>query len=213
MICTAHQLNFIPGCSVIERIRRADAVIWLDEAQYVRHSFVNRNRLNDGKWMTIPVDEHDTFAPINRVRIADPTGRAREKIARRLKHELGADLAAPFALELRRKYELLAGLNYALIQRMFDALDIHVEQHFQSMLDPGHAVPVWSEDDSDPMVPVRERYADMAAQLGAEVWLTGPSRHFGEEWRYAARGIAIDTYEHVGPNPSALELLREKVAA
>ena len=80
-VCSAHQLNWMPGCSVVERLRRADVVIWLDAAQYVRHSFVNRNRLADGGWMTIPVDERDTFAPINRVRIADPTGRAREKIA------------------------------------------------------------------------------------------------------------------------------------
>lgn len=211
MRVTAHQLNWLPGCSVIERIRRADAVIWLDEAQYVRHSFVNRNRLSDGKWMTIPVDEHDTFAPINRVRIADPTGRFREKIARRLEHELGA-AAAPFAEELRRPYELLAGLNHALIRRLFAALDIHVEHHFQSMLDKGHSVPVWSEDD-DPMVPVRERYADMAAQLGATVWLTGPSAQFGEEWRYSARDIRIETYEHRGANPSALELLRSELKA
>jgi hypothetical protein len=211
VIVSAHQLNFLPGISVVERLRRADVVIWLDACSYVRHSFVNRNRLADGKWMTIPVDEHDTFAPINRVKIADPTGRAREKIARRLEYELGA-AAAPFAYELRRPYEMLAGLNYALIQRLFAALDIHVEQTFQSLLDPHHAIPVWTEDDSE-MPPVKERFADMAAQLGATVWLSGPSRHFGEEWRFAARGIAVETYEHTGPNPSALELLRERVAA
>jgi len=211
-VVTAHQLNFLPGCSVIERIRRADVVIWLDAAQYVRHSFVNRNRMADGKWMTIPVDEHDTFAPINRVRIADPSGRAREKIARRLEHELGAQVAAPFAGELRKPYEMLAGLNYALVQRLFEALDVRVEQTFQSLLDPHHAIPVWSEGE-EAMLPVKERFADMTAQLGGDVWLSGPSRHFGEEWRFAARGIAVETYEHDGPNPSALEMLRGRVAA
>jgi hypothetical protein len=205
-VLTAHQLNFLTGCSVIERIRRADAVIWLDAAQYVRHSFVNRNRLSGGTWMTIPVAESDTFAPINRVRIADPSGRAREKIARQLEYQLG-ESAAPFAEELRKPYEMLAGLNYALMQRLFEALDIHVEQHFQSMLDPLHAVPVWSEND-DEMVPVKERFADMAAQLGATVWLSGPSKHFGEEWRFSARGIAVEVYEHEGPNPSAVEMVK-----
>jgi WbqC-like protein family len=207
VVVTGHQLNFLPGCSVIERIRRADIVIWLDAAQYVRHSFVNRNRLTDGAWMTIPVDEHDTYAPINRVRIADPSGRAREKIARKLEHAYGSQ-ATPFARELRRRYQLLAGLNYALIQHLLQALDIHVEQHFQSMLDPLHAVPVWSEDD-DPMQPVRDRYADWAAQLGGTVWLSGPSRHFGAEEAYAERGIRIETYHHDGPNPAAIELLRQ----
>ena len=209
MICTAHQLNFIPGLSVIERIRRADAVIWLDTAQYVRHSFVNRNRLSDGTWMTVPVAEHDTFAPINQVRIADPSGRAREKIARTLEYHLREN-ADPFAAELRKPYEMLAGLNYALMQRLFEELDIQVEQHFQSMLDPLHSVPVWTEGDEE-MLPVKERYADMAAQLGATSWLSGPSKHFGDEWRFSARGIRIEVYEHDGPNPSAVELLKERV--
>jgi len=192
---------------VIERIRRADAVIWLDAAQYVRHSFVNRNRLSDMVWMTVPVDVHDTFAPINRVRIADPTHRHREKIARKLELALGEETARPFAEELRRSYQLLAGLNIALIRHLLDALGISVEQHFQSHLDPLHAVPAVSDDEEE-LIPVRERYADMAAQLGASVWLSGPSRQHGEEWRFTSQGIAIETYDHDRPNPSAVELLK-----
>ena len=212
MIVTAHQPNFLPGLSVLERIRRADVVIWLDRAQYARHSFVNRNRLSDGQWMTIPVNEHDTFAPIDQVRIADPTLRRREKIARKLEYVFG-EAAAPFAAELRSPYVLLAGLNFALIDHLFAALDINVVQKRQSELDPLHAVPAWSTDDDD-LAPVRERYADMAAQVpGVTAWLTGPGRRFGNEQRFAELGIRIDTYDHAGPNPSAIELLRDRVAA
>ena len=99
VVLTSHQLNFLHGCSVIERVRQADIVLWLDETQFERHSFVNRNRLTpDGVWLTIPINEQDHFAPINRVRIADPTGRARAKVARTLELTLG-EVAAPFALE------------------------------------------------------------------------------------------------------------------
>ena len=80
VVVTAHQMNFLPGVSVIERVRRADLVIWLDETQFERHSFVNRNRLRPaGSWLTIPVQDGDHFAPINRVRIADPDGSARRE--------------------------------------------------------------------------------------------------------------------------------------
>lgn len=209
-VVTGHQLNLLPGLSVIERIRAADVVIWLDAAQYVRHSFVNRNRLADGQWMTIPVCEHDTYAPINRVRIADAQGRAREKIARRLEHELGA-AAAPFAAELRKPYRLLAGLNYALLQQLFRALDIRTAQVFQSMLDPHHPVPVVSDADED-IEPVRERFADWAHQLGGTVWLSGPSKHHGDAARFLELGIRIDYFDFSGPNPSALELLRSPSA-
>ena len=208
---TAHQPNFLPGLSVIERIRRADVVIWLDCAQYVRHSFVNRNRLSDGDWMTVPVRESDTLAPINRVHIADPTGRARTKIARKLEHHFGED-AAPFARELRRPYQLLAGLNLALINRLFEALDIQVEQKRQSELDPLHAVPAWSTNEFD-LMPVRERYADMAAQLGATTWLTGPGHRCGNVPRFTELGIEIETFGWDGPNPSAIELLRAPLKA
>jgi len=101
---------------------------------------------------------------------------------------------------------MLGGLNYALMQHLFAALDIPVNQTFQSLLDQHHATPVWSEQDIE-MPAVRERYADMAAQLGATIWLSGPSKHFGELWPFSARDIRVEVYEHKGPNPSAIEML------
>lgn len=209
MTITGHQLNFLPGVSVINRIAAADVVIWLDCAQYVRHSFVNRNRLSDNQWMTVPVNEHDTFAPINRVRIADETGRAREKVARSLEQKLG-HAADPFAEELRKPYRLLVGLNYALMQRLFEALGIETKQVFQSMLDPHHPMPVVSDDESD-LLPVRERFADWTHQLGGDVWLSGPSKHHGPEEQFSDLGIELRYFDHEGPNPSALELLKSRV--
>lgn len=205
VVVTAHQLNFAPGLSVMDRVRRADVVIWLDRAQYTRHGFVNRNRLSDGAWLTVPVSEADTFVPINRVRIADPTGRAREKIARTLEMRFGR-LAAPFAAELRRPYVLLAGLNHGLISRMRHALGIHTAEAFQSFLDPEAPIEVVTEDEAA-VGRVRDRYADMAAQLGATVWLSGPGRHHGDKERFLERGIRIEYTEWAGANPCALELL------
>lgn len=210
VVVSMHQLNFAPGCSVVDRLRRADVVVWLDAAQYVRHGFVNRNRMSDGQWMTVPVNERDTFAPINRVRIADGTGRTREKIARTLEAKMGA-AAAPFAAELRKPYRMLAGLNHALVVRLFAALDIRAEQTFQSFLDPEHAVPVVTEDEEHASR-VRDRYADMAAQLGATVYLSGPQALHGDVETFLERGIRVEyTAPWQGPNPSALELVRGRM--
>lgn len=206
MTVTGHQLNLLPGVSVINRIAAADVVVWLDCAQYVRHSFVNRNRLSDGRWFTVPVFESDTYAPLNQVRIADPSGRAREKIARGIELEFG-EAGAPFAAEFRKPYKLLIGLNFALMQCLFAALGIATRQVFQSMLDPHHPVPVVAEDDAD-LLPVRERFADWAHQLGGDVWLSGPSKHHGDLSRYEELGIRVEYFEHEGENPSALERLR-----
>lgn len=206
VVVSMHQLNFLPGCSVVDRLRRADIVVWLDGAQYVRHGFVNRNRFTDGAWMTVPVNEHDTFAPINRVRIADDTGRQREKIARTIETKLGS-AAAPFAAEIRKPYRLLSGLNHALVTRLFDWLNIEVEHTFQTFLDPEHAIPVVTDDD-DHASRVRDRYADMAAQLGATVYLSGPQALHGDIERFLERGIRVEyTAPWQRPNPTALELL------
>lgn len=211
VVVTAHQLNFLPGRSVIERVRRADMVIWLDGAQYVRHGFVNRNRFSDGSWLTVPVNEHDTFAPINRVRIQDPNARAREKIARTLEARLGR-LAAPFAAELRRPYLLLAGLNHALLGHMFQALGIQTAEWAQTFLDPDPPAPVVTENEEE-IAALRERYAMMAAQLGATVWLSGAGRHHGDPGTFAAKGIRIEYMDWPHANPCALETLALKAAA
>lgn len=201
MIVTGHQLNTLPGISVIEKIRAADAVIWMDLMQYRRHSWVNRNRLADGTTFTIPVAEHDTFAPINEVRIADPTGRLREKAARTLEHKLGP-AAAPFAAEIRRPYRLLAGLNARLLRHLLDALEIHREEHFQSHLGAGRY------DDTS------EGLAEMVAEVGGTIWLSGPSgRNYLDERPFLERGIRVDYFAWDGPNPSAVELVRERMVA
>jgi hypothetical protein len=202
-----HQLNFAPGCSVVDRLRRADIVVWLDGAQYVRKGFVNRNRFSDGAWMTVPVNDHDAFAPINRVRIAEHSGRQLEKIARTLEAKLGPDVAAPFAAEIRKPYRLLAGLNHAVVTRMFAALGVDVTQTFQTFLDHEAAVPVVTDDD-DHASRVRDRYADMAAQVGATVYLSGPQALHGDVERFLERGIRVEyTAPWAGANPCALELL------
>jgi WbqC-like protein len=201
-IVTGHQVNLLPGLSVVEKIASADVCVWMDEMQYERHGFVNRNRLADGTKLVVPVAEHDTFAAINRVRIGDPTGRGREKVARTLEMKLGP-AAAPFAEEFRRPYRLLVGLNARLLTLLLDALRIDVEEHFQSHLGAGRY-----EATSNGL-------ADMVAELGGTVWLSGPSgRNYLDEAPFEERGIEVRYFDWYGEsNHSAVELIREQVTA
>lgn len=201
MIVTDHQVNFLPGISVLRKIMAADCVIWMDNMQYRRHSFVNRNKLADGTPVVIPVAESDTYAPISEVRIADPTGRMREKAARTLELKLG-QAGDPFAAEIRKPYRLLVGLNASLLRILTRALHPDVAEHYQSHLGAGRY-----DDTSDGL-------AEMVAEVGGTVWLSGPSgRSYLDERPFHDRGIRVDYFDHQGPNPSAVELLRERVAA
>ena len=61
---------------------------------------------------------------------------------------------------------------------------------------------------------VSEGLAAMTAEVGGTVWLSGPSgRNYLDEAPFAARGIEVRYFEHVGPNPCALELLTSRQAA
>lgn len=202
MIVTGHQLNTLPGVSVMRKVANADAVIWMDQMQYRRHSWVNRNKFSDGTMFIIPVAEHDTFQPINEVRIADPTGRFREKAARTLENKLGVERAAPYAREIRRPYRLLAGLNARLLRLLMGDLGIQTEEHFQSHLGAGRY------DDTS------EGLAEMVAELGGTVWLSGPSgRNYLAEEPFLERGIQVRYFQFDGPdNPTAVELLKRPAA-
>jgi len=213
VVVTGHQVNFLPGCSVLAKVAEADHVIWMDAFQYERHGFVNRNRLEwpDGSWMTVPVNEADTFQPINQVRIADNTGRIREKIARGLVMKLGA-LAEPYAAELRKPYKMLVALNWQLLQLLIGQLGITTAHHFQSHLEAGEAhkvVPIVA-DYEPALLPARERLAAMVAEIGGNVWLSGPSgATYLDEKPFHDLGIAVEYFDWNGlPNPSAITMLK-----
>ncbi len=196
-VITGHQVNLLPGMSVIAKIAAADVCVWMDEMQYERHGFVNRNRLADGTKFVVPVSEHDTFAAINRVRIGDPTGRVREKIARMIQMRFGV-AGDPFAAEFRRPYRQLVGLNARLNRLLFDTLGITTEEHFQSHLGAGRY-----EATSNGL-------ADMVAELGGTVWLSGSSgRNYLDEEPFEERGIEVRYFDWQGENNhSAIEMIR-----
>jgi hypothetical protein len=203
VIVTGHQVNLLPGLSVIEKIRSADACVWMDEMQYERHGFVNRNVLADGTKFVVPVAEHDTFASINRVRIGDPTGRARMKVARTLEMKFGA-AGEKYAEEFRRPYRQLVALNASLLRLLFDDLQITTREHYQSHLGAGRY-----EATSNGL-------ADMVAELGGTVWLSGSSgRRYLDEEPFNERGIEVRYFDWPdgAPNHSAIELVREPVLA
>jgi hypothetical protein len=200
VIVTAHQPNFLPGLNVTEKIRSADAVIWLDEVQYSHGGWTNRNRMPDGSWLTVPVDRSTDMAPINRVRIRDH-GAWRRKLCFALDQHYG-DRAHPYIAQIARPYGLLIGLNLACLRQILNGCQ--TEWHFQSHLDGGRAVTAVS-DDREELAPISERLAMMTAEIGGTVYVSGPSgRNYLDETPFHERGIAVAYYRHVGPTACSI---------
>lgn len=208
MIVTCHQVNLLPGRSVIEKLAAADVFVACDEFQFVRQGWVNRNRLADGTWLIAPVKSQDLFAPINRVRLADQPVRWREKLARTVEQRFG-DVGGAFAEEIRRPWRLLVGLNAALLRLLLVELDVSPEWVFQSHLESGrHWGPVVS-DDAWELVTASERLAAMVDEVGGSVYLSGPSgRHYLDERPFNDLNIAVRYFDWDGQaNPCGLEML------
>jgi hypothetical protein len=214
MIVTAHQLNFLPGVSVISKIAAADVVIWEDELEFTR-GYEHRNRFPNGKWMTVPVEYGSVGEPLNRVRIA-----ARADDGRGWRAPMAAAIrkAWPFAAgdaiadELLRPHRQLLGLNLALMEILVRSLGIATRQRFQSMLEGGHEWPGTQFN--------AERLAEMVVEVGGTVYLSGPSgrkKYLLDEAPFLDRGVEVRywDWEPGQPNPCALELARdrEQVAA
>ena len=58
MIISAHQPAYMPWLGYLNRISRSDIFVFLDNVQFERNSFINRNRIKTLKgqqWITIPI--------------------------------------------------------------------------------------------------------------------------------------------------------------
>lgn len=73
MIVAIHQPNYIPWSGYFYKILKSDVFIFLDDAQYTKNSFINRNRIKTPTgeaWLTVPVKASLTDK-INEVVYAD----------------------------------------------------------------------------------------------------------------------------------------------
>ncbi len=60
MLVAIHQLHYLPWLRYLEKIARADLFVVLDDVQYTKNGFQNRNKIKQaGGWMylTVPVKE------------------------------------------------------------------------------------------------------------------------------------------------------------
>lgn len=197
MIVTAHQPNYLPGLSVIEKVAYADAVIWLDEVQYSHGGWSNRNRMPDGSWLTVPVERRTDMGPFNRVRISEH-GNWRQDHVKSLAQHYGHHAIGSICDEILRPYRLLIGLNLALLRLLLS--DSDTPWHFQSHLDGGHAV--WAvSDEQHELAPISERIAMMVSELDGTSYLSGPSgRFYLDEKPFVDRGIRVDYFRWDEPN-------------
>jgi hypothetical protein len=73
MIVAIHQPNFIPWSGYFFKILKADVFVLLDDVQFTKNSFINRNRIKTpegAQWITLPVLQSGNFGQkINQIEL------------------------------------------------------------------------------------------------------------------------------------------------
>jgi hypothetical protein len=134
MRVTIHQPEFMPWLGFFHKASLADVLVLLDDAQFTKNYFHNRNRVRTKtgtSWITVPVEKSALATPLNEMRIAeahDP--RWLDKIETTIQQAYGnAPCFSPAFDELSALLgapgTLLTSLNIPIIEWMLDAFGLH----------------------------------------------------------------------------------------
>lgn len=188
------QSNYIPWKGYFDIIDRVDTFMILDDVQFTKNSWRNRNRLKTAKgptWLTIPVATGGKFGQtIAEVEIADPSwagkhwGQWRQNYAK-----------TPFFAEYAPAIEALyteaatlthlSAVNYLFLHKLCSMLGITTT--FITSAD--HPVEGVKTD----------RVVALCQSAGASAYLSGPAaQDYIEVEKFAAAGVELQYMDYVG---------------
>lgn len=193
------QSNYIPWKGYFDAVHMADVLVLLDEVQYTRRDWRNRNQIKtrDGlKWLSIPVQTKGKYIQkIQDTKISDP-GWARKHWSSLVHTYSKTPCFSAYAnrfegLYLDRDYIYLSEVNRVFIEAVNEILQIDT------------AICCSSEfglsEKGNQVVNKTQRIVDICKQIGAERYLTGPAaKPYLEESRFEREGIEIVYLDYSG---------------
>ncbi len=188
------QSNYIPWKGYFDFVASVDEFVLLDEVQYTRRDWRNRNKIKtaDGlRWLTIPVDVSGKYTQaINETRIADPrwTGEHVASLRHAYARAAHAKEQWPWIEALYERAQtlpLLTDVNELFIRSIASRLGI--------------ATNISRSTDYASSAGKNERLMGICEQLGATTYLSGPAAAGYldvELWR--EHGIAVEFKSYDG---------------
>lgn len=193
MKCAIHQPQFLPWLGYLNKIHSADVFVFLDNVQFKKNEFQNRNKIrvgDEGRWLTVPVSF--TFGDtIRQVRIADDP-RWHRKLIMTLEHNYGkTPYFGQFSKELtdilNGPWGNLAELNQATVEWLMRCFEIRTKILVSSNL------PEFS------LEPTR-RLVDICRYVGADTYLSGAGGHgYLDIKAFEQAGVGLEFQEYLHP--------------
>jgi hypothetical protein len=170
MIVAVHQPQYLPWLGYFDKIASADVFVLLDNVQYKKNEWQNRNRIKTAagpQWLTVPVT-YRFGQRINEVLINNrESWQKRQKqtiITNYRKSPHWQELSTALEEIFVRPWEGLADLNIFVVRRLVEILGVSTPIHVASEL------PAFPEDPD-------ERLIGIAKHFGADAYLAGSGGH------------------------------------
>jgi hypothetical protein len=165
-----HQPNYLPYLGYFDKVRRADVFVILDDCQFSKNSFTNRNRIKSHfgqTWITVPVQGRSNKIPINEVKISNTfnwTTKHLNSLRECYKDAEHVDLVlAGLSMIYKKNWSLLSNLNKSLIHYCLTLLGINIK--------------VISSSTLNIETTGTQRLVDICKAVGGTYYLAGQSGH------------------------------------
>ena len=168
MIVSIHQPYYFPWLGYFEKVLKADVFVILDDVQYEKNNFYNRNRVktsNGATWITIPVMYK------SKINLMDITIDEKQKWQKKHFDTIFFSYKkAPYFKEHEEflenifknmKYEKLIDINLYTLKYLFNALEIETPIKYASELNINSTA--------------TQRLIDITKAVGADTYLSGSS--------------------------------------
>jgi hypothetical protein len=168
MIVSIHQPQYMPYIGYIYKILKSDVFVFLDDAQYKKNEWQNRNRIkgpNGLIWLTVPVS-FNFGDKINEVKIVEDGWQKKHLNSIKSaysKSNYFKDFFPYIENLLSKKYENLSVLNIKCVEMILDYLGVKKEIVISSTLNIDKTK--------------TERLVDIVKKLNGDTYLSGDGGH------------------------------------
>lgn len=188
------QSCYIPWKGYFDLIAQVDEFIFLDDAQYTRRDWRNRNRIKtpDGvKWLTIPLNSKGQFeSRIEQMEVADSNWT--KKHWRTLAHNYSK----------AQHFDEVSEWGEELFEKVSSPYLSHINAFFVSQICNFLKIPTnlsWSTDYGRSDLTKTERLVELCLAAQATHYLSGPSaQDYLEVERFKEVGISVDFANYDG---------------
>jgi len=182
-----HQPEYLPYIGFFERAVNADVLVLLDDVNYQKNAFINRNKIKtkDGeKWITIPVIGRSSNKKINEVLIDNSKNWGASHWGNILtnysKSPFFENYAHFFKETFEKKWEKIVDLDIYLLENIIEFLGVKLK--------------ILKSSETGVDGSATERLVAICKKFGANEYISGPGTdkgHKTEEEEFKKNGIKV----------------------